>query len=254
MEKAVVVIPARYESSRFPGKPLALIKGKPMIQYVYEGVRSARFVDFVIIATDDERICAVCNGFVGLQDKALMTSKAHQSGTDRVGEVLQGLEGVRFIVNVQGDEPLINGDMVDDVIVLLMDERAGIATLKKSIKNSDEIFDINVVKVVTDKEGFALYFSRSAIPFYRERFTGSKVELGAFEVYKHIGIYGYKAEVLRALLKSSPCAIEEAEKLEQLRALYMGIKIKVKETKHEVFGVDTPDDLKRVEQWLSTYS
>ncbi|KJR40620.1 3-deoxy-D-manno-octulosonate cytidylyltransferase [Candidatus Magnetoovum chiemensis] len=249
--KSAVIIPARYESSRFRGKAVAKINGKPMIQHVYEGASQSRLANKIIIATDDKRIYDVAKQFCS---DLFMTKKEHTCGTDRIAEVSKELD-YDIIVNVQCDEPMIKGDMIDDTINLLYDEKAQIGTLKKRIKKHEDIFNANVVKTVTDKEGFALYFSRSPIPYYRDTFSLQKVsDISALNLYKHIGIYSYRKETLIRLSESESCDIENAEKLEQLRALYMGIKIKIKETEYDVYGVDTYEDLKKVEQWLNIYS
>lgn len=265
---AIVIIPARYASTRFPGKPLALLKGIPIIQHVYQNSKKSRLADDVIIATDNKAIFEKVLSFGG---KAVMTSGAHQSGTDRIAEVAR-LMNYDIIVNVQGDEPLIRPEMIDDVITLLDDSRASIGTLAVRIKDHREVFDTNVVKVVFDKEGFAFYFSRAPIPYHRDewimeskgqRAKGKELEqlyelhapcstLYAYSCYKHIGIYSYRRETLLRLSDLPPSGLELAEKLEQLRAMENGFKIKVKETFIETFGVDTPEDLERIEKCLSS--
>ncbi|MBI5188281.1 MAG: 3-deoxy-manno-octulosonate cytidylyltransferase [Nitrospirae bacterium] len=240
---AIVIIPARYDSTRFPGKPLCLLKGKPVIQHVYENSKLACLADDVIVATDSETIFERVLSFGG---KAVMTDKAHLSGTDRIAEVAASMD-YDIIVNVQGDEPLIRPEMIDDVITLLDDKRASIGTLAKKVEDSKEITDQNVVKVVFDKDWFALYFSRAPIPFHARH--ASRVTR---HCYKHIGIYSYRRDVLLTLAKMDPAPLEQIEKLEQLRALENGFRIKVKETFHETIGVDTPEDLERVERCLST--
>ncbi|HXW69356.1 MAG TPA: 3-deoxy-manno-octulosonate cytidylyltransferase [Dissulfurispiraceae bacterium] len=259
---AIVIIPARYGSTRFPGKPLCHLLGKPLIQHVYERVIEARLVRDVFIATDSTAIYSAVVGFGG---KAVMTSTEHRSGTDRIAEAVTklteandiggaGERGEQIIVNVQGDEPLIRPEMVDALIGLMEDERAAIGTLAKRIQTPEEIEDPNVVKVVFNDEGFALYFSRSPIPYHRDldyvpgspapRFPDSLF-------YKHIGIYAYRKEALLRFSRLAPSRLEEIEKLEQLRALEGGFKIKVHETRHETIGVDTAMDLERVEKCLS---
>ncbi|MBM4136920.1 MAG: 3-deoxy-manno-octulosonate cytidylyltransferase [Nitrospira sp.] len=248
---AIVIIPARYDSTRFPGKPLSLLKGKTLIQHVYENSQGAHLIEDVIVATDSETIFEKVLSFGG---KAVMTDRSHPSGTDRIAEVATSID-YDIIVNVQGDEPLIRPQMIDDVIALLDDERASIGTLIKRITDTGEIMDPNIVKVVFDKDGFALYFSRSPIPYHRDEWKnlgqvtghGSRVT-----VFKHIGIYSYRREVLLALSRMEPTELEKREKLEQLRALENGITIKIQETFFETFGVDTPEDLERVEKCLST--
>lgn len=248
---AIVIIPARYSSTRFPGKPLIPIKGKPLIQYVYENSRGSRLAGAVIVATDSERIFEAVASFGG---KAVMTSKEHLSGTDRVAEASLNMD-YDIIVNVQGDEPLIRGEMIDDVIELLEDKRASVGTLAKSIENPEEILDPNVVKVVFDKEGFALYFSRSPIPYHRDEWIGLNlpaIQNSRFSLYKHIGIYSYRRDSLLRLSRMNASHLEETERLEQLRALEAGMRIKVKETHFETIGVDTPEDINRVERCLSS--
>jgi 3-deoxy-manno-octulosonate cytidylyltransferase (CMP-KDO synthetase) len=238
----MVIIPARYDSTRFPGKPLYPLRGKPVIQHVYENSKRAELVDDVVIATDSETIFESVLAFGG---KAVMTDKTHPSGTDRIAEVA-GSSDCDIIVNVQGDEPLIRPEMIDDVIALLGDQRASIGTLVKRIENTEEISDPNAVKAVFDREGFALYFSRAPIPSHARH---SETRTPCY--YKHIGIYSYRRETLLSLAAMQPTELEKTEKLEQLRALENGIRIKVKETFVETYGVDTPEDLERVEKWLS---
>jgi 3-deoxy-manno-octulosonate cytidylyltransferase (CMP-KDO synthetase) len=247
---SIVIIPARYESTRFPGKPLSPLRGKPLIQHVYENSKGARFIKDVIVATDSEVILEKVLSFGG---KAVMTDKRHLSGTDRVAEVAESID-CDIVVNVQADEPLIRPEMIEDVILLLNDKRASIGTLIKRITDFDEIKDPNVVKVVFDKDGFALYFSRSPIPYHRDEWKNLGTlshDFSRVTVFKHIGIYGYRRETLLSLSKMEPTELEVKEKLEQLRALENGFKIKVKETFFETFGVDTPEDLERVEKCLN---
>jgi len=265
---AIVIIPSRYASSRFPGKPLCLLSGKPMIQHVYERAREAHGVHAVFVATDNKLIYDTVEDFGG---NAIMTSEAHPSGTDRIAEAVEKLQakGYRLqvsdiIVNVQGDEPMIHPQMIDDVISLMDDERASVGTLAKRIENIMEIIDPNVVKVVFNAEGFALYFSRSPIPYHRDIFQKtedrrqrtdffylSSESLSSVFCFKHIGIYAYRKDVLLSLSKLPSTRLEEIEKLEQLRALENGFRIKVKETEFETIGVDTPMDLEKVEKCLS---
>lgn len=262
---AIVIIPARYDSTRFPGKPLAPLNSKPLIQHVYENSKKSKLAKDVIVATDSDSIFKAVYRFGG---KAVMTSSSHVSGTDRIAEAAANLD-YDIIVNVQGDEPLIKAEMIDDVIRLLDDERASIGTLVKLIQTPEEIFDPNVVKAVFDKEGFAMYFSRAPIPFERDKWevrkeklevkNKFKVELGVSDsqlptsnFYKHIGIYSYRREALMKISKMKPVSLEQTEKLEQLRPLAHGLKIKIKETSFETIGVDTPEDLERAEKWLSS--
>lgn len=263
---ALVVIPARYASTRFPGKPLALLKGRPMIQHVYENSLGARTATDVLVATDDERIFEAVLAFGG---KAVMTAADHLSGTDRIAEVARHLN-YDIIVNVQGDEPLVRPEMIDDVIGILEDERASVGTLAIRIRHPMDVFDPNVVKTVFDEEGFAFYFSRAPIPYHRDRFASALMNQcfeGACysygladsgdpgpDLFKHVGIYSYRKDALLKLAGLPPSRLELIEKLEQLRALENRMRIKVRETRHETFGVDTPQDLERIEQCLSTSS
>ncbi len=248
--KAIIVIPARYDSTRFPGKPIAPLKGKPLIQHVYENSKAAAYAHDVIVATDSETIFERVLSFGG---KAVMTSSEHTSGTDRVAEVARDME-CDIIVNVQGDEPLIRPQMIDDTINILSDGSADIGTLVKKVEEPGEILDPNVVKAAFSEDGFALYFSRAPIPYHRDEWKDLdkfKVQSSRFKVFKHIGIYSYRRDVLLRLTDMKPSRLEEIEKLEQLRALENGFRIKVKETSFETIGVDSPQDLERVEKWLS---
>lgn len=256
---AIVVIPARYSSTRFPGKPLALLRGEPLIQHVYRNSLNSRAAAEVLVATDNERIFQTVLSFGG---KAVMTSPHHISGTDRIAEAVRNLDH-DIIVNVQGDEPLIRTEMIDDVISILSDENASIGTLAKRIDSTREIFDPNVVKVVFDRPGFAFYFSRSPVPYHRDLFgteasMGDKAAQAATPsevfMFKHLGIYSYRRDVLMELTHLPPSRLEEIEKLEQLRALENGFRIKIRETSFETVGVDTPEDLERIEKCLNSYS
>ena len=251
---AIVVIPARYSSTRFPGKPLAPLRGIPMIEHVYRNSSHARLADEVIVATDSETILEKVLSFGG---KAVMTSPDHVSGTDRIAEVARGLH-YDIIVNVQGDEPLIRAEMIDDVVSVLDDRGASMGTLAKKIEHRSEIFDPNVVKVVCDGEGFALYFSRAPIPYHRDLFGegGTLNPASSSELYmwKHVGIYSYRREVLLGFTDLRPSRLEKIEKLEQLRALEHDFRIKVRETFFETVGVDTPEDLERIEKCLNSSS
>ncbi len=243
--QVAAVIPARYASSRFPGKPLALIAGRPMIQWVYERAVQAQMVDQVLVATDDERILAAVKTFGG---QAVMTSPKHRNGSERVAEVAAGLK-VRIVVNVQGDEPLIEPAMIDQALApLLGDESLLVSTLKSPISTAEELLDPNLVKVVTDKEGFALFFSRAPIP-YQRRLWRDKVTPTANH-YKHIGLYAYQREFLLKLCRLPPTPLEQAEQLEQLRIMENGYRIKVIETEYSCLGVDTPEDISKIEQLL----
>lgn len=234
--QALGVIPARYGSTRLEGKPLVDIIGKPMIQHVYENVTRSSILDDVIVATDDSKIKKVVEGFGG---KAVLTSPDYTTGTDRVAEVARNLD-VQVVVNIQGDEPFINPEMINEVAEpLLRDKNILMGTLMHEIKNEEDLSNPNVVKVVTDKSGFALYFSRSLIPYPR-RSEGHR----AFE---HIGIYSYQKDFLLKFAELKPTPLETSESLEQLRALENGYRIKVVLTKQKyiALSVDTPEDLEK---------
>ncbi len=234
---AIAVIPARYGSTRLEGKPLADIQGKPMIQWVYEAVKGARRVDGVIIATDDERIEKVARGFGAT---AVMTSPECRTGTERVAEAIEGLDA-SVVVNVQADEPFVDPALVDRLVESMEDESVDIATPMTPIGDEKSINNPNVVKVVIDRMGFALYFSRSPIP-YRRHAT-------SFTLYKHIGIYVYRKDVLLRLSGLPPTPLEQTEGLEQLRALEHGYRIKLVESSHDTISVDTPDDLEEARRF-----
>ena len=244
--KITAIIPARYASTRFEGKALAGIMGKPMVQHVYERTARASLVSEVVVATDDERIAAAVRAFGG---RAEMTARSHETGTDRLAEVAARLES-EIIVNVQGDEPLIEPAMIDEAIgPLVADPEIVMGTLKTRIKSLHDFLSPNVVKVVTDWEGFALYFSRSPLPNFRDKWNDLKDEKfasGRLLCYKHVGLYVYRREFLLQYAQMSPTYLELAEKLEQLRVLENGYRIKVVETEHESIGVDTPGDLEMV--------
>jgi len=239
------IIPARYGSTRFPGKPLALIAGKPLIQHVVERCQQARALREVIVATDDTRIWEVAQNFC----RAEMTSPDHPSGTDRLAEVIQRCE-CDATVNIQGDEPLIEPAIIDAVAgELAGSEMSTAATL---VRDEAEYADANVVKVVVNTAGRALYFSRRTIPYVRDAASGSVAgQLAAFPFLKHIGIYGYRREALLRLVKYPVSALERAEKLEQLRALENGLSIAVVRVDYESVGVDVPADVPRVEKILA---
>jgi len=253
------VIPARYHSSRFPGKPLADICGKPMVQHVYERAKSAVLVEEVLVATDDVRIADAVRKFGG---KAVMTSPGHRTGTERVAEVAVGLE-TEIIANIQGDEPLIRGDIIDEAIrPLISDKSIQISTLKTPITRMGDWFSPNVVKVVTDREGFALYFSRSPIPFFRDEpggegwfpSSGREYEddsppLGP--VYRHIGLYIYRRALLLSIAEMESTPLERAERLEQLRLMENGYRIKVIPIDYYPPSVDTPEDLEEIRERLA---
>lgn len=233
----VAIIPARYESTRLPGKALAIIGGKPMVQHVYERTRAIASVRRTVVATDDERIAAAVRGFGG---EVVMTSKAHSSGTDRVAEVAGGL-AADIIVNVQGDLPFLQAPMLEAAVGRLEhDPGLPMATLKTPIRHRFELDNPNVVKVVTRENGDALYFSRSPIPYWR-----SQNEDGILG-YRHIGLYVFRREFLLRLAAMPPTPLEQAEKLEQLRVIEHGYRIGVSETADDAgIEVDTPQDLER---------
>ncbi|MBF8437448.1 3-deoxy-manno-octulosonate cytidylyltransferase [Halanaerobiaceae bacterium Z-7014] len=237
---SVVIIPARYSSKRFPGKIIADLNGKPVIDHVYQRSIQAELVDRVIIATDDRRIYKKVEGFGG---QAVMTSSEHRSGTDRLAEVASELTA-DFIVNVQGDEPLIRPEMIDQAIKILKDSKdAEMATLASPISEI-EARKPDRVKVVLDKNNLALYFSRSKIPYYREE------DILDQNFLQHIGLYVYRKDFLLKYTELEPTPLEKAESLEQLRALENGYKIKVGITEHHGPGIDRPEDLKEVSKIL----
>jgi 3-deoxy-manno-octulosonate cytidylyltransferase (CMP-KDO synthetase) len=245
--KILGVIPARYASSRFPGKALARIGQKTMLQHVYERVSLARYLTNVIIATDDQRIMEEARRFGGL---ARMTRTDHLSGTDRVAEVASS-DAAEWIVNVQGDEPFIDPGAIDAAILPLLDEPAiPMGTLKKRIEDPQEMEDRNVVKVVTDRFENAIYFSRSTIPYTRDQ-ADDKAKDGPPH-FKHIGLYVYRRDFLLRYPDLAVGPLEKAERLEQLRALENGHKIRVVETEYESVGVDTPADLEKVTKLFET--
>jgi len=238
------IIPARYASTRFPGKPLALIAGKPLIQHVIERSRLAKSLSEVIVATDDPGIREVAQKFCRVE----MTRSDHPTGSDRIAEVAArgSCDGV---VNIQGDEPLIEPAVIDAVAVALANQQ--MSTAATAIKNPGDYENPNVVKVVVSDAGQALYFSRRTIPYLREAASRSvKEQLAAFPFLKHVGIYGYRRETLLRLVKFPVSQLEAAEKLEQLRALENGIQIAVVKVDYESVGVDVPGDVERVERLL----
>ncbi len=242
--KILGIIPARYASTRFPGKPLHLIAGKPLIQHVVERCRQATTLAEIIVATDDARIAEVARKFCRVE----MTSDQHPSGTDRIAEVISRCE-CDAAVNIQGDEPLIDPGVVNAVAQALID--SPMSTAATPIKDLAEYDNPNVVKVVVNVAGRALYFSRRTIPFVRDAASRPIAEqLAAFPFLKHLGIYGYRRETLLKLVKFPVSALEAAEKLEQLRALENGIQIAVVTVKHDSIGVDVPADVERVERLL----
>jgi 3-deoxy-manno-octulosonate cytidylyltransferase (CMP-KDO synthetase) len=242
--KILGIIPARYASTRFPGKPLALIAGKPLIQHVVEQCEKAKSLSEVIVATDDTRIWEAAQNFCRVE----MTLPEHPSGSDRIAEVAARC-ACDAVVNIQGDEPLIDPTVIDAVAAALAREEMSTAATR--IKDAAEYDNANVVKVVVNAVGRALYFSRRTIPYLREAASRSVSEqLAAFPFLKHLGIYGYRRETLLRLVKFPVSPLENAEKLEQLRALENGIQIAVVKVDYNSVGVDVPDDVKRVEEIL----
>lgn len=238
MKRIAAVMPARYHSSRFPGKPLALIAGKPMIQRVYEQVKQVKDINEAIVATDDDRIYDAVLNFNG---KAVMTGEC-SCGTERVYEAVKD-HPYDIVINIQGDEPLIKPEMINELIAVFEDEDVQMATLCKEITEIADIDNPNVVKVVRDNNDDALYFSRHPIPFNRDRLSDVKY-------FKHIGIYGYKKEFLKKYVRAEKSLLETAENLEQLRVLESGYKIRAKETVYDSIGVDTPKDILKIEDEL----
>jgi 3-deoxy-manno-octulosonate cytidylyltransferase (CMP-KDO synthetase) len=232
----VALIPARYESTRFPGKPLADLAGRPVIEHVYRRAAAAPSVDAVVVATDDDRVADAVQAFGGV---ARMTRASHRSGTDRLAEVAGDLL-CDIVVNVQGDEPLIEPEMIEEAIEpLRADASLMMSTLRRAIDDEAEYTNPNVVKVVVDGDGYALYFSRAPIPFLRDRASGEPP-------WKHVGLYAYRRSFLLAYARLQPTPLEVAESLEQLRALEHGFRIRTVATRHDSIGVDTPEDLERV--------
>lgn len=240
----VGVIPARIGSTRFPGKPLVNLKGRPLIQWTIEGAKKSKLLNDLIVATDDERIKAAAEA-VGA--KVVMTSSELPTGSDRIHAAIQGL-ACDVVVNIQGDEPLVTGDLIDRLAQVFVNEPTmDMATLAHPISD-EELQSPNAVKVVVNCKDEALYFSRYGIPYSRI----SAVELGSLEgCLKHIGMYAYSRDFLKQFCEAPPALIEKAESLEQLRALYLGAKIKVIRVKEASLGVDTPEDLARLEKLLS---
>jgi 3-deoxy-manno-octulosonate cytidylyltransferase (CMP-KDO synthetase) len=237
---SIVVIPARYESSRFPGKALAPIDGRPMVEHVYRRAEASG-VGEVIVATDDERIARAVEGFGG---RVQMTRASHRTGTERLAEVAAALR-CDVVVNVQGDEPLLEPRMIREAVgPFASDAALQMTTLRRAITDPADFASPHVVKVVVDRADFALYFSRAPIPYRREAPRAGQP--AAARAFKHVGLYAYRREFLVQLAALPPTPLEEAEMLEQLRALEHGYRIKTLETVHDSIGVDTPDDLERV--------
>jgi 3-deoxy-manno-octulosonate cytidylyltransferase (CMP-KDO synthetase) len=239
--KTIGIIPSRYASTRFPGKPLVQIAGKSMIRRVYEQAAKSKSLDEVVVATDDQRIVDEVISFGG---KFVLTDSKHQSGTDRCAEVITKLPHFDTIINIQGDEPFIDPEQIDLLAGCFENNEVQLATLIKGITSEEELFNTNIPKVVLNAFEEAVYFSRQTIPFLRN--TAPKDWLGTHQFYKHIGIYGYSHKALLAITKLAPSILELAENLEQLRWLENGYKIKTKITSLETLAIDTPDDLNKL--------
>ena len=235
MKEALGVIPARYHSRRFPGKPLALIHHRPMIQRVYERAATSKYLTRIIVATDDERIFKTCQAFGA---EVWLTSPDHNSGTERAAEVAARID-TPIVVNIQGDEPLIRGEMIDELVSVLQEEAIPMATLAAKVSDFNLLNEENTVKVAVDKDGFALYFSRSPLPSHPTDYF-----------LQHIGIYGYQRDFLLHFQTLKPSRLEKSERLEQLRALENGYRIKIVEFPFPTLSVDTPQDIIKVENFL----
>ena len=254
MQRSVIIIPARFDSIRFPGKPLATLRDKTLIEWVWLAARSARLAARVLIATDDDRIRAAVTGFGG---EAVMTPPECPSGTDRVARVASGLDA-EVIVNLQADEPLVTGSSLDRLIAAFQDPAVEAATLREPFEAVGDLFDPNQVKVVTGAGGDALYFSRSPIPYRRGKgyltfdfSTALFARPAPLDGYwKHVGVYAYRKDVLRDIAKTDPTPLESAESLEQLRLLETGRRIRVLDADFRSVGVDTPQELRRAAQAL----
>lgn len=236
MRSAIGIIPARYSSKRFPGKALALINGRPLIEHVYQRAQKAQSLEQVFIATDDERISRKCRSFGA---KVRMTSSDHTTGTERVSEAAEDLD-FPIIISIQGDEPLVNPSMIDSLVKTLQQEKIIMGTLRQKNRNLRYLNDENIVKIVIDSDENALYFSRAPIPFSPSSFF-----------WHHIGIYGFKKELLIKYKKLPPSFLEKSENLEQLRVLENGYKIKTIETKYPTLSVNIPEDIPQVEKIMN---
>lgn len=239
--KTLGIIPARYASTRFPGKPLIQINGKSMIERVYKQSKMSANLSHVVVATDDQRIADEVIRFGG---DYILTGQQHQSGTDRCAEVAAQLSDYDVIINIQGDEPYIDPRQIDLLASCFNSEDTELATLIKEIKSNEELFNQNIPKVVLNSKQDAIYFSRHTIPFIRS--SQQEQWLESHQFYKHIGIYGYRRRVLLEITKLSPSSLELAENLEQLRWLENGYKIKTRTTDIETIAIDTPEDLNKI--------
>ncbi len=239
------IIPARWGSTRFPGKPLHLLAGKPLLQHVFEAAGKCETLSHLIIATDDERIQQAAEDFGAT---VAMTSPDHSTGTDRIAEAAASLPGLTHVINLQGDEPLLDPLLVDNLArTLLENPDLPMITAANPITDEAQVDDPNIVKVVLDCDGEALYFSRSPIPYRRTRPDG-------LEIYRHMGLYGYRCDFLDQFVSWPPSMLEQAEGLEQLRALENGIRIRVVITPHEAIGLDTPEQVAQIESLLLNQS
>lgn len=236
-----VIIPARYESTRFPGKPLAMISGKPMIEWVVNAAKSSKLANKTIVATEDQRIYDFAQK---LGVEACMTSTEHKCGTDRVCEVVKKYSDIKYVVNLQGDEPLMPSDYIDKVLEHLISNQAEMTSLISPLEDMNDLTNPNVVKAIIDKDSFAIYFSRSPIPFNRDNRKDIKY-------FRHIGIYGYTRESILQFSLLSPSPLEIAEQLEQLRVLENGTKIRLSIVAKPFPAVDRPEDVKIVEDILN---
>ncbi|HBG48412.1 MAG TPA: 3-deoxy-manno-octulosonate cytidylyltransferase [Cyanobacteria bacterium UBA9971] len=255
MTKTAIIIPARYASTRLPGKPLIKIHDKTIIQWVYERASQSKLAQEVIVATDDERIYQSVKEFGG---HVKMTASSHQSGSDRIAEIATANPDMEIIVNVQGDEPLITPESIDGAIqALILDKNADISTLIREITDKEEILNPNIVKVVTDNSGKALYFSRAAIPYIRNQIATSHPKDAPrndsyIKFYAHIGLYAYRRESLLKMTELPQSDLEKAECLEQLRALQNGMTIKTVVVDYKPIGIDTPEDVEGFKRYLQT--
>ena len=247
----VGIIPARFASSRLMGKPLADIGGKPMIQHTYQSAKKSKLLDKVIIAVDDDKVYRVVKDFGA---EVYMTPKNCTSGSDRIALVAQQIQDAAIIVNIQGDEPFIKGKMIDQAIEpLLFDKKVSVSTLARRITNVEEMKSPSVVKVVFDYNNFALYFSRSPIPFVRDAKSNLE-KVQSAEIYKHIGLYVYRSDALLKFTNLKPTDLEQIEKLEQLRFLENGMRVKIVYTEYDSLSVDTPKDLELARRFYERQS
>ena len=247
----VGIIPARFASSRLMGKPLADIGGKPMIQHTYQSAKKSKLLDKVIIAVDDDKVYRVVKDFGA---EVYMTPKNCTSGSDRIALVAQQIQDAAIIVNIQGDEPFIKGKMIDQAIEpLLFDKKVSVSTLARRITNVEEMKSPSVVKVVFDYNNFALYFSRSPIPFVRDAKSNLE-KIQSAEIYKHIGLYVYRRDALLKFTNLKPTDLEQIEKLEQLRFLENGMRVKIVYTEYDSLSVDTPKDLELARRFYERQS